>query len=254
MRLFRRKDENQDGVEEHGGSGSGFSPDFLTVLARYGRFEFSPTTCDLPYDDRQTAMVVAMLNWAGRDLDGWASALLEKVRGSDGWVAYGAGRLTWDVLDRDADSPAVLELRDGSLRFMRDNGVPWAHLAPIEKSHWNLRNGKDAVWLVHIAPPPRESHGITPLEVGEERQIARLDVPTDNVVVLQHVEDGVYAQIIDSYWSEEDHTRVQREMRRFETLYDAHLEIGWSLQIPPKWCHPELLPYIPFPTPKVSRI
>jgi hypothetical protein len=227
-------------------------PDIVTVMEGFGRWSFDPADPRNAGIEPWESFIADLWPYAREDPDGFSAALAERTLPTGGWAVYGAAHAVVELTDRSDDNPAHQAMMDASLQFLRRNGVPMTQLTGYEKAHWNHRAGAFESWLAPRMPPSPAAAPITPLLPREVRRVVQLDDRDDaTVYCVQLGAGGRHIALVDARWGDGDPRRVRSGWTSEDTLHDLYLEIGWSLQVPPYWHHPELTAYIPYSRPLI---
>jgi hypothetical protein len=233
-------------------AGARLPADIVAVMEGFGRWTFDPADPRNAGVEPWESFIAGLWPYAREDPEGFAAALAERILPTGGWAAYGAAHAVVELTDRSGDNPAQQALMDASLRFLRRNGVPMTQLTRYEKAHWNHREGAFESWLAPRVPPRPAAAPITALVPREVRRVVQLEDRADaTVYCVQLGTDGRHLALVDARWGDGDRRRVRSVWTAEATLHDLYLEIGWSLQVPPYWHHPELTPYIPYSRPLI---
>lgn len=259
MTMFRRQTSRPP---DRPGAGSGTAVaeraesrlprDIVAVMEGFGRWSFDPADPHHAGIEPWESFIAGLWPYAREDPEGFSAALAEQTLPKGGWAVYGAARAVVELTDRSVDSPAHQALMDASLQFLRRNRVPMAQLTGYERAHWNRREGAFEPWLVPQAPPPPAATGLIALLPREVRRVAQLlDRDDATILCVQLGAGGRHIAVVDAPWADGDPRRVRSGWTSENTLHELYVEIGWSLQVPPYWHHPELTPYIPYSRPLI---
>src|SRR5712691_6232044 len=109
--------------------------DIISMMERFGRYEFNPQTS--AYDGEDIGRLMAELYpFASTDPDGFLVALAEAVLPVGGWAVYGASRTIWELLSSSASAhqnPSYNAIMNAALAFLRTNGVSFMMLRGYER-------------------------------------------------------------------------------------------------------------------------
>src|SRR5712691_1539152 len=122
--------------------------DIISMMERFGRYEFNPQTS--AYDGEDIGRLMAELYpFASTDPDGFLVALAEAVLPVGGWAVYGASRTIWELLSSSASAhqnPSYNAIMNAALAFLRTNGVSFMMLRGYEQNHWLASGGTMDTW------------------------------------------------------------------------------------------------------------
>ena len=108
--------------------------------------------------------------------------------------------------------------------------------------YWNAEH-PDEPWLPPRRPPARDDAVITPLAVGEEREIARVSGDDDpRVIFATRPSADNYVIVIQH--PQDDGPPTRGQMFAADNLYDPYLGVGMhEYSLPHFWNHPEFEPF-----------
>jgi hypothetical protein len=219
------------------------------MMEEFGRFEFDPPGSGIDGSRVWNDLQSPLLPFAQSNPSGFVESLAKTTIPIGGWAVYGAARTVANLVDPEFESPAHDSLRNGSLQFLRDNGVPNNRLSAYEWQYWVSHRGGEEPWLV--ARPLPSDTTITPLDEAEVRRIVQIFPDSDSNIILVRRDHDRYVSVIDARQSEEDPSRVQNDWLVSSSLADLYRQVAESFQIPTFWADPELEVYFPFPSPKI---
>lgn len=202
-------------------------PEIVARLERYGRFRVDRYTAGEPdpLDPAWEPIIPTKFETDARtDPERYVDALAEVVGPVGGWSIYGAAEFALDIGDHDLESPAYRTLFVGGLMVRREAGVPWPMLNGFDQVYWNTEHAGEP-WQPTRQPPKREEAAISPLEVGQEREIARVSGGEDPKVILAtRPSADRYALVIEH--PRDDGPPARGEMFAADNLYDVYVGVG----------------------------
>lgn len=122
--------------------------DIVSIMERYGRYEFNPQTRAISPEDIGQLMG-DLYPFASTDPDGFLTALADAVLLVRGWAVYGASRLIWELLSSSPEGrqhPLYKAIMSTALEFLRTQGVSLGMLRGYEREHWLASGGTMDTW------------------------------------------------------------------------------------------------------------
>jgi hypothetical protein len=212
-------------------------PDILTRLDAYGRLRSEGFQSD------DYALERGFRDLPQHEQERYVDALAEAVLPVGGFAVFGAAKLLTDSMFKPDDHPSYVRILLESLEIRRSARVSQVALSVNEEMLWHKHN-PDAEWLEPHIPPSPEEAVISPLAVGEEREVARYtSAPDTNRVFLVRDAENRYAAEVDMPIDRhEDPRRVRKRIAEAENPYAVLVFVGEN-PLASHWSHPELEPF-----------
>ena len=124
-------------------------------------------------------------------------------------------------------------------------------LSIYEGEFWRKHN-PDSEWLEPKFPPTRADAQISPLPIGEKREVGRhTSSPTSNLVFVRRTAEDSYLAFVDQEVERDEPARgrVETPMREASELYDIFVFLGES-PFGNFWNHTELEPFCIYDRPR----
>lgn len=187
--------------------------------------------------------------------EAYVDALAETIVPIGGWALLGAADLLVQAAFEPDDRPAYVKLLLAALELQREVRVSDIALSSYETMFWRQHNpGRE--WLEPKVPPSRADGQITPLAIGEEREVGRhTSSPTSNLVFVRRTAEDHYLTFVDQEVENGNPAkgRVEAPMREADNLYDIFVFLGES-PLANFWNHEELEPFCIYDRPRDSNI
>ncbi|MDQ8043143.1 MAG: hypothetical protein AAGC46_00775 [Solirubrobacteraceae bacterium] len=231
--------------------------DIATVLAASGRYRWASTNGSPDHDPFVPDPIDPFRREFDRlDRDGQRAvlaALGEEIAPLGGWAVWGAWEFALATFLHEQTAPGFNTLFDAALAFQRDAGVPENNLSPMEAVRWKMTHPGET-WLVPREPPSRATASITPLQPGEERQVAKAWPWADSLLVFVTPEaDGRVRAFYDGpvERDEPQRGRTRWDVAHAADLYELYDIVGQNLPLPPHESDPEFEPFLRHPKPRI---
>ena len=120
----------------------------VSIMERYGRYEFNPQTGAFS-PEASGQLMGDLYPFASADPDGFLTALADAVLPVRGWAVYGASRLIWELLSSSPEGrqhPLYKAIMSAALEFLRTQGVSIGMLRGYEREHWLVSGGTMDTW------------------------------------------------------------------------------------------------------------
>lgn len=247
MKFFSRGRHGATGKAATRLRAAGLGAAMVAELEAFGRFRYDPQGSPSAGD-----LEARMYQLYQADAESFLAALAAAASDHGSWVAYGAERMMVSIAGGDLQHPAYDAVMTRALAFLRTNGVPSSRLTGHEWSWWLEHEGASQSWPAGQSPPAVAERVITPLHRGEVRTIAQMTAdPAGNVLLFTEAEppEQGYAVVVDGPLSDTDAARSRTVWLTDADSHTLFARVGWALQTPPYWAHPELQPYIVLPPP-----
>src|ERR1700709_1854584 len=129
--------------------------------------------------------------------EAYVDALAEAVLPIGGWAVLGAADLLVQAIFDPDDHPAYVRLLLAAIELQRAVRVSDIALSTYETMFWRQHNpGRE--WLEPKFPPARAAAKISPLAVGEAREVGRhTSSPTSNLVFVRRTAEDRYLTFVD---------------------------------------------------------
>jgi len=195
------------------------------------------------------------LNLGQTEQEEYVDALAEAVLPIGGWAVLGAADLLVKVVFEPEDQPSYVRLLLAALELKRAARVSDIALSTYEGEFWRRHNpGRD--WLEPKFPPTRVDAQISPLAIGEEREVGRhTSFPTSNRVLVRRTAEDRYLAFVDQEVERGTPAegRVEAPMREAGSLYELFVFLGES-PLANFWNHPELEPFCIYDRPRDANL
>lgn len=195
------------------------------------------------------------LSLSQEEREEYVDALAEAVLPLGGWAVIGAADLLVKAIFEPDDRPSYVRLLLADLELKRAVRVSDIALSMYEAEFWRRHNpGRE--WLEPKYPPARDDAQISPLAVGEEREVGRhTSAPTSNLVFVRRTAGDRYLAFVDQEveHGEPAKGRVEAPMREADNLYDLFVFLGES-PLANFWNHEELEPFCIYDRPRESNL
>ncbi len=228
--------------------------DVIDAMARYGaaawREDYDKS--DVVAFDSETYRYDSELRAMPPDQQrAWVEKLAERVLPVGGWPVYGAEELVRKALIGDRrEIPAYHQILEAKLAFQREGGIWWGQLRGDEKSFWRQWH-PDEVWLSPRDPPSRAEAMISPLAIGEKRQLTRMTSAANSRGVYV-VRRSANSYILALDYEDDEGNRAVDEREDLPDLYDLYLRLGQNMTFPTYWAAPDLWPFLAHPAPRLA--
>ncbi len=124
--------------------------DIVSLMARFGRFEFDAEASGEDAGDMGT-LIADLYAFSSADPAGFLTSLAEAVLPVDGWAVYGASRTLWELFGSEEvispQHPATNAIMDAAIAFLRANRVSPMYVRGYEWEYWFARGGTRETWL-----------------------------------------------------------------------------------------------------------
>jgi hypothetical protein len=175
--------------------------------------------------------------------EAYVDALAEAILPLGGWAVLGTADLLVKAVFEPEDHPSYVKLLLAALELKRAVRVSDVALSMYEGEFWRRHNpGRE--WLEPKLPPARADARISPLAIGEEREVGRhTSAPSSNRVLVRRTAEDRYLAFVDQEVErgEPAKGRVEAPMREADNLYDIFVFLGES-PLANFWNHEELEP------------
>jgi hypothetical protein len=227
--------------------GGPLPPDIVAQMEERGRVRSEGFKTELTDAQDQH-----FLSLSQQEQETYVDALAEAILPLGGWAILGAADLLVKAIFEPEDRPSYVGLLLAALELKRSVRVSDIALSLYEGEFWRRHNpGRE--WLEPKLPPGRTDAQISPLAVGEEREVARHDsAPDSNRVLLRQTADG-YLAFVDMPITRGEAPRVETRMREADNLYDIFVFLGES-PVANFWNHSELEPFCIYDRPRDSNL
>jgi hypothetical protein len=180
----------------------------------------------------------------------YVDALADTLLPPGGWAAYGAASLLVKTMFEPDDYPAYVKLLLTSLEFKRTARVSEQALSLYELEFWRKHN-PSTEWLESKDPPARVAAPISPLDIGDEREVGRHESAPDSnrVFVAREAEDRYLAVVDQPIHREKDPRRVRSTIFEADNVYDVYVFLGQT-PFPNFWNESELEPFCIYGRPR----
>lgn len=185
----------------------------------------------------------------------YVNALAEAVVPIGGWALLGAADLLVQAVFEPDDHPAYVRLLLAAIELQRAVRVSDIAMSTYETMFWRKHNPGHE-WLEPKFPPARAEAQISPLAVGEEREVGRhTSSPTSNLVFVRRTAEDRYLAFVDQEVErgEPAKGRVEAPMREADNLYDLFVFLGES-PLANFWNHEELEPFCIYDRPRDGNL
>lgn len=185
--------------------------------------------------------------------EAYVDALAEAVLPLGGWAVLGAADLLVKAIFEPEDRPSYVKLLLAALELKRAVRVSDIALSMYEIEFWRRHNpGRE--WLEPKFPPARDDALISPLAIGEEREVGRhTSAPDSNLVFVRRTAEDSYLTFVDQVVEHGKPARVEAPMREADNLYDIFVFLGES-PLANFWNHDELEPFCIFDRPRDDNL
>jgi hypothetical protein len=187
--------------------------------------------------------------------EAYVDALAETIVPIGGWALLGAADLLVQAVFEPDDHPAYVKLLLAAIELQRAARVSDIALSTYETMFWRQHNpGRE--WLEPKSPPTRAEAQISPLAIGEEREVGRhTSAPTSNLVFVRRTGEDSYLTFVDQEVErgEPAKGRVEAPMREADNLYDIFVFLG-ETPFPNFWNHDELEPFCIYDRPRDGNL
>ena len=187
--------------------------------------------------------------------EAYVDALADAVLPLGGWAVLGAANLLVKAVFEPEDRPSYVRLLLAALELKRAVRVSDIALSVYEGEFWRQHNpGRE--WLEAKYPPARADARISPLAIGEEREVGRhTSAPTSNLVFVRRTAQDRYLAFVDQEVErgEPAKGRVEAPMREADNLYDIFVFLGES-PLANFWNHDELEPFCIYDRPRDGNL
>jgi hypothetical protein len=187
--------------------------------------------------------------------EAYVDALAETIVPIGGWALLGAADLLVQAVFEPDDHPAYVKLLLAAIELQRAARVSDIALSTYETMFWRQHNpGRE--WLEPKSPPTRAEAQISPLAIGEEREVGRhTSAPTSNLVFVRRTGEDSYLTFVDQEVErgEPAKGRVEAPMREADNLYDIFVFLG-EAPFPNFWNHDELEPFCIYDRPRDGNL
>jgi hypothetical protein len=185
----------------------------------------------------------------------YVDALAGAILPIGGWAVLGAADLLVKAVFEPEDRPSYVALLLAALELKRAVRMSDIVLSMYEMEFWRQHNpGRE--WLEPKFPPTRADARISPLAIGEEREVARhTSAPTSNLVLVRRTAEDRYLTFVDQEVErgEPARGRVEAPMREADNLYDIFVFLGES-PLANFWNHDELEPFCIYDRPRDGNL
>ena len=187
--------------------------------------------------------------------EAYVDALAETIVPIGGWTLLGAADLLVQAVFEPDDHPAYVKLLLAAIELQRAVRVSDIALSTYETMFWRQHNpGRE--WLEPKLPPARAEAQLSPLAVGEEREVGRhTSSPTSNLVFVRRTAEDRYLAFVDQEVErgEPAKGRVEAAMQEADNLYAIFVFLGES-PLANFWNHEELEPFCIYDRPRDSNL
>lgn len=238
MGLFRRQ------------SGGPLPPDIAGQMEERGRARNEGLKTELT-----DAQERHFLSLSQPEKEAYVDALAGAILPLGGWAVLGAADLLVKAVFEPEDRPSYVSLLLAALELRRAVRVSDIALSVYEGEFWRQHNpGRE--WLEAKSPPARADAQISPLAIGEEREVGRhTSAPTSNLVFVRRTAEDRYLSFVDQEVErgEPAKGRVEAPMREADNLYDIFVFLG-ETPFPNFWNHDELEPFCIYDRPRDGNL
>lgn len=122
--------------------------DIVSIMERYGRYEFNPQTGAFS-PQLEGQLMGDLYPFASADPDRFLTALADAVLPVGGWAVYGASRLNWELLSSSPEGrqhPLYKAILSAALEFLGTQGVSIGMLRGYEREHLLATGGTMNTW------------------------------------------------------------------------------------------------------------
>lgn len=192
------------------------------------------------------------LGLSQQEQETYVDALADAILPVGSWAVLGAADLLVKAIFEPEDRPSYVGIVLAALELKRSVRVSDIALSTYEGEFWR-RHNPGCEWLEPKLPPARDDAQISPLAVGEEREVARHDsAPDTNRVLVRQTADG-YLAFVDRPVERGEPMRVETRMREAGNLYDLFVFLGES-PVANFWNHSELEPFCIYDRPREGNL
>lgn len=193
------------------------------------------------------------LSLSQEEREAYVDALAEALLPLGGWAVLGAADLVVRGVFEPEDRPSYVRLLLAALELKRAVRVSDIALSMYEGEFWRQHNpGRE--WLEPKSPPTRAEARISPLAIGEEREVGRhTSAPGSNLVLVRRTAEDRYLAFVDREVERGKPARVEAPMREADNLYDIFVFLGES-PLANFWNHDELEPFCIYDRPRDGNL
>lgn len=225
-------------------------PDIAAQMEERGRVRSEGFKSDLTEaQDRH------FLSLSQGEQEAYVDALAEAILPLGGWAVLGTADLLVKAVFEPEDHPSYVKLLLAALELKRAVRVSDVALSMYEGEFWRRHNpGRE--WLEPKFPPARADARISPLAIGEEREVGRhTSAPSSNLVLVRRTAEDRYLAFVDQEVErgEPAKGRVEAPMREADNLYDIFVFLGES-PLANFWNHEELEPFCIYGRPRDDNL
>lgn len=225
-------------------------PDIVVRMEERGRVRSEGFRNDLTEAQERD-----FLSLSQAEQEAYVDALAEAVLPVGGWGVLGAADLLVKAVFEPEDRPSYVRLLLAALELKRAARVSDIALSIYEGEFWRQHNpGRD--WLEPKSPPTRADAQISPLAIGDEREVGRhTSSPTSNRVLVRRTAEDRYLAFVDQEVErgEPAKGRVEARMREADNLYELYVFLGES-PLANFWNHSELEPFCIYDRPRDGNL
>ena len=225
-------------------------PDIATQMEERGRIRSEGFKTELTNAQDQH-----FLSLSHEEQEAYVDALAKEILPLGGWAVLGAADLLVKAVFEPEDRPSYVRLLLAALELKRAVRVSDIALSMYEGEFWRRHNpGRD--WLEPKSPPTRADARISPLAIGEEREVGRhTSAPTSNRVLVRRTAEDRYLTFVDQEVErgEPAKGRIEAPMREANNPYDIFVFLGES-PLANFWNHDELKPFCIYDRPRDDNL
>jgi hypothetical protein len=196
--------------------------DIVTRMESYGQTRFEGFRT---FETAAVELEFNQLDQAGKER--YVDELAATVIPVGGWAVVGGAQLLVGAMFEPEDRPSYVELMLVALQIYRDGRVSDVALSGYDMQFWRSHGGSGD-WLAPFTLPAPEAVTLTPLVVGEERELARYDSRPDanRALVRREAEDRYVVEVDRPVDRDDDPTRVRTTIFDGTSQYDALVFFG----------------------------